>query len=114
MPSQPRRRRIKVETVNGETVIQFADPILDEQNSGVLSQQVLELVDKAAPQPLLLDFRGVQFLSSAALGSLLKLHKQIMAIGGQISFRNFAPDISQVLEATGLDKILDIRPSMPG
>ena len=70
--AQPRRRRLEVEDIGDITVVNFVDKkILDEQNIQVIGEQLFSLVDELGRNKILLNFKNVEFLSSAALGKLI-------------------------------------------
>ena len=71
-PQTPRRRRLEVEDIGDITVVNFVDKkILDEQNIQVIGEQLFSLVDELGRRKILLNFKNVEFLSSAALGKKL-------------------------------------------
>jgi anti-sigma B factor antagonist len=109
MATKPRRRRFEMAERDGATVVKFIDPILDEQNSWIIRQQVAELATEPGREKLLLDFGNVKFLSSAALSALLSLHRKVQPGGGRISLCGLAEGIAEVFRATHVDQVFDIR-----
>lgn len=57
---------------------------------------------------LLLDFEGVDYISSAGLRSLLVIAKQIKAAGGGLVLCSLTAMVREVLEISGFDKILTV------
>lgn len=109
MSSQPRRRRLEVEEIGDVTVVNFIDrKILDEQNIQIIGEQLFSLVDEQGRRKLLLNFGNVEYLSSAALGKLITLHKKLAAAGGRLILCNIDPQIHEVFEITKLDKVFNI------
>jgi anti-anti-sigma factor len=90
-------------------VVKFLDPLIDEQNSWVISKQAAELLDGPLPGELVLDFGDVKFLSSAGLSALVLLHRKAEQAGVRVALCRLAPDLNQVFAATGLDEVFDIR-----
>src|SRR5438309_11660659 len=111
MSSQPpRRRRLEVEPIGDVTVVNFIDhKILDEQNIQIIGEQLFSLVDQDHVKKMLLNFRNVEYLSSAALGKLITLNKKVQAAGGRLVLCNIDPQIREVFEITKLDKLFVIR-----
>jgi anti-sigma B factor antagonist len=110
MSSQPRRRRLEVEDIGDVTVVNFTDKkILDEQNIQVIGEQLFSLVEEVGRRKILLNFGNVEYLSSAALGKLITLHKKLQAAGGQLVLCNIASQIYEVFEITKLDRFFKIR-----
>jgi anti-sigma B factor antagonist len=111
MASKVRRRRFQTEVRDGVTVVKFVDPLLDEQNSWILREQVVQMAEETGQWNLLLDFANVRFLSSAALGALLKLNQVVETHGGRLSLCHLDGPIAEVFRATHVDQIIDMHAS---
>jgi anti-sigma B factor antagonist len=110
MSAQPRRRRLEVEPIGDITVVNFIDrKILDEQNIQIIGEQLLSLVDVERVKKMLLNFRNVEYLSSAALGKLIKLNNKMKETGGKLVLCNINPEIYEVFVITRLDKLFKIK-----
>jgi len=98
-----------VEDIGDVTVVKFIDRrILDEQSIQVLGEQLFGLVDEVGRRKMLLNFSNVEFLSSAALGKFIKLHKKLQEVGGRLILCSIDPEIYEVFEITKLDKFFMI------
>jgi anti-sigma B factor antagonist len=103
------RQRITFEEVGDITVVQFVDKkILDEQNIQLIGDALFKLVDELGRRKLLLNFANVEFMSSAALGKLIRLHQRLHSIGGKLILCNISKSILEIFEITKLDKMLTI------
>ncbi len=60
---------------------------------------------------VVIDFRNVQFLSSAVLGVIVGLGILIRDNGGNLALANVAPNLHKVFSITSLDKMIRIYPS---
>jgi anti-sigma B factor antagonist len=109
MSAQPHRRRLEVENMGDVTVVCFTDrKILVEQHIQLVGEQLFNVVNEGRKQ-LLLNFRNVEYMSSAVLGMLVTLNKKIQASGGKLVLCNIDPQIREVFEITKLDKLFVIR-----
>src|SRR6185437_11807104 len=110
MASQPpRRRRLEVEDIGDIAVVNFVDKkILDEQNIQMIGDDLFRLVDELGRRKVLLNFGNVEFMSSAALGKLITLHRKLQAVQGKLVLCKIAKDILDVFKITKLDRILTI------
>lgn len=105
------KQRLKVEIVIDVAVVTFLDKrILDEPTIQAIAEQLFSLVEQDARRKLLLDFTGVEYMSSAALGKLINLHKKLQTLKGQLAMCNVVPQIYEVFAITKLDKIFKIFP----
>ncbi len=108
MPEE--RQHLTVRNSNGVTVVEFADrKILDEPAITEIGDQLGNLVQGSHGIQLLLNFKNVEHLSSAALGVLIKLNKQVAEHKGQLKLSNITPQIFEVFKITRLNKLFDIH-----
>jgi anti-sigma B factor antagonist len=104
-------QRLKVEQKSGVTVVNFLDKrILDEPTIQAIAEQLFSLVDDAGKREVLLNFDNVEYLSSAALGKLINLHKKLQGVQGRLAMCKVIPQIYEVFAITKLDKIFKIFP----
>lgn len=105
----PRKPRITVADVGDIAVVQFVDKkILDEQNIQMIGDDLFRLVDELGRRKVLLNFGNVQYMSSAALGKLIRLHQRLHSIGGKLVLCGISKDLYDVFAITKLDKMLSI------
>jgi len=91
------------------TIATFNDlTILDEQQIRNLETELVSIVQNNGEKRLILDFERVQFMSSAFLGLLVKVHKRVIEAGGDLQLYNLDPKIYKIFEITKLTKIFDI------
>ena len=58
---------------------------------------------------LVLDFREVDLMPSPSLGKLVRLNKTVEAACGQLVLRNLSPNLVNVFQITGLDRVLNLE-----
>jgi anti-sigma B factor antagonist len=109
MSSPPHRPRFEVENRKDVSVVCFTDrKILVEQSIQAIGEQLLDVVNQGRKK-LLLNFRNVEYMSSAVLGMLVTLHKKVQAAGGKLVLCCIDPQIREVFQITKLDKVFVIR-----
>ncbi len=102
-------RRIDIEEISGVTVARLLEKkILDEANIEALGQELFSLVDKDGRKKIVLDFSLVEYLSSAALGKLITMHKKMATAKGKLVLCSIQKDIMDVFKITQLNKILTL------
>lgn len=79
---------------------------LDASQAGT-AQEFLDQVEA----PCVLDVNGLEYISSAGLGVLLKTHKRLMAAGSGIRLINVNPHINDIFRYSGMDKLFSITTS---
>jgi len=57
-----------------------------------------------------LDCAGLEYLSSAGLGVLLKTHKRLLASGGRLRLTEVSRHLQDIFSYSGFDQILEIEP----
>ena len=96
---------IEIKKVIGETVIELSGR-LDTSTSPVLDRMIREDISESTD--LILDFKGLEYISSAGLRVLLGAQKR-MKINGAMKLRNVCEEIMDVFEMTGFVDILTIE-----
>ena len=100
---------LSVSEREGVTVVEFANrKILDELCISEIREELTELVKGKDGLKLVLSFKNVEHLSSAALGVLITLNKQVGEQGGHLKLSDITPQILEVFKITRLNKLFDI------
>ena len=103
-------RRFKIKTVEDVTLVFFlARRIVEEEDIEATFGQLQRVVDDGEAGKVVLNFRKVEFLSSAVLGRLIRLHKELQSSGGRLILCRIAPTLLEVFKLTKLDKVLSIK-----
>lgn len=104
------RNRIVVTLVGEVAVVRFSDTkIVDSSNIEEMGSELNSLVDTDRIKHVLLNFEGVEFLSSAALNKLIALDKKVKEVGGILRLSCLRADIMEVFNITRLNRVFDIR-----
>jgi anti-sigma B factor antagonist len=104
------RHRLEVKDVEDVTTVRFTDrKLADLPTIEVIGQQLFTLVDDQRRSNLLLNFAGVEYLSSAALLKLMTLRKKVLAAGGKLVLCGVNPLIYEVFAVAKLDKLFVMR-----
>lgn len=108
--NQPRKKQLEVQEIGDVTVVNFTmSKILDEQVIQSIGEQLYSLVEELGRRKVILNFTKVEYLSSAALGKLITLHKKLAAVKGKLALCCIDPQIFEVFEITGLKKVFKIH-----
>ena len=105
----PVKPKISVEYTEYATVVTLADErILEEEDIRAIQTSIMAVIGQAEHINLIVDFRNVQFLSSAVLGLLIRVSKRIYEQEGQLRLCNINSKIHEIFKVTRLTKIFDI------
>ena len=63
----------------------------------------------AADNPREFDFSGLEYISSAGLGVLLKAHKRLMGSGGRLRLVNVNNHIYDIFRYSGFDQLFEVQ-----
>jgi anti-sigma B factor antagonist len=83
--------------------------LVDEGMIEQCKREIIELLDTTEESNLLIHFGRVTFMSSAALGMLIRVSKKCKEYDIALKLCNISPDIRQVFKITSMDKILEIH-----
>ena len=103
-------RRITVTDNGGVSVIRFVDKkIVDSGSIEQLGEELNSLVTVSKLDTILLNFDGVEFMSSAALNKLISLNTKVKAVAGRLKLCGLRAEIKEVFTITRLDRVFDLR-----
>jgi len=72
------------------------------------SAKALAFLDALAdPGPI--DMSGLEYISSAGLGVLLRTHKRLMASGGKLRLVGVGNHINDIFKYSGFDQLFDVE-----
>lgn len=101
---------ITTHTVEEVLLVGFTDSkILDSQRIEQVGKELQDCVPQAIHKKLLLNFRGVSFMSSAMITKLVMLNKTCKAQGVALKFCEVSPNVMEVFKITKLNKLFDIQ-----
>ena len=81
---------------------------VDGTNVTILQAAVRERIEAGQPN-IVFDLIDLNYISSAGLRVLLMAARDLQGQGGKAAFCNLSPQIRQVFEITGFDKILAVH-----
>lgn len=99
---------LSLEDVEGKTVIRLVGR-LDAASSALLEKKAAELLASHQAK-VVVDFSGVEYLSSAGLRLLLSLTKKWRAADGKLVFCCMNGEVLAVIKMAGFERILTIYP----
>jgi anti-anti-sigma factor len=82
--------------------------LVDDETLQQLHKEILEVIEKTEEPNVLLHFGRVGFMSSAALGILIRVSKKCKEFKIAMTLCNIAPNIREVFKITGLEKVFEI------
>jgi len=71
-------------------------------------ERVSKELDRRRPEELVLDFGGLDYLSSAGLRSILTSAQAAMAAGGSVSLCSLKGVVEEVISMSGFDSFLKV------
>ena len=95
------------------SIIRFKESdILDQINIQEIGDEMNKIVDSSPGIKLVVDFRGVEYLSSTALGKLITLKRKVDSQNGELRLCDIKETILEVFSITKLDTIFIIKPTL--
>ena len=98
------------DAVKNEVRVIFIDSarLIEGDSIDQCSREIIAVIDKCDERCAVLHFGQVTFMSSSALGMLLRVSKKCKEYHVELKLCNISPDIRQVFKITGLDKVFTI------
>jgi anti-sigma B factor antagonist len=101
---------LKIKRSEAVSVVEFADrKILEELSIQEIGEELTQLVESEPGIKLLLNFRNVDHLSSAALGMLITLNRKVQEQKGALKLSEINRQIFEVFKITKLNRVFDIH-----
>ena len=87
---------------------------IDHPNAQQLQQALAPILDQAAAEktPLLLDFTGVEYISSMGLRVLMVAAKQMRGGSARIAVAALRPVVEEIFEIARFKHVLEVFPSV--
>ena len=85
--------------------------IVYRDEAAALSRTVGEVLQQGGK--VILDLSGVKSIDSAGIGELASLHSLALAQNADLKYASPSPLVSDLLDLTNLDSVLEIHPSVP-
>lgn len=104
--------QLTIQECGDVVMVSFAQSrILDEPTIRSVGSEFDKLtLEAAADRKLLLNFAGVDFMSSAMIGQIMRLSKKCKADGIKLKLCSICPQVMEIFKITKLNKVLDIEP----
>jgi anti-sigma B factor antagonist len=100
---------LNTDSGNGILHLSFKEgKILDTLLIQEIQEELLPILEKVKERKVVINFGNVTFLSSSALGMLVRAYKRCKQANIQLKLCCIAPDIREVFTITNLDKMLEI------
>ena len=111
----PGTQRIEVDNADGVQVISFRERLLFDDK---MVREVSDQVNASLPADgkairLVLDFTGVDLISSSLLGKLILLLRRVEGGGGRLLLCELSPTVQSVFKTSNLDKLFKIVRDRP-
>jgi len=103
---------LKSQEIEDVLVVYFTDAkILDEARIAQIGKELMDMATSAATnKKMVLNFQGVQFMSSAMIGKLVLLNKKCKTDEVILKLCNISANVLEVFKITRLNKVFDIYP----
>src|SRR5262245_33529133 len=89
--------------VGGVAVMRVKVPMLrSDETTDALFEQAYALVEEAGLPRLAMDFAGVEYLASPALGKLVMLVRKVRAAGGRLALCRLSRTVESLLQVSYL------------
>src|SRR5579884_2425440 len=99
---------IKTERISDDAYVISLSGEVDLYTAPEFKQQLLEVIGQGGKQ-VIVDFTSTTFIDSTTLGVLVGGVKRLRANDGQLSLVCSDRNITEILEVTGLDRVVEIH-----
>ncbi len=86
---------------------------LDHHEARALCVEMEERIEEVLPRDCVLDLKELRFMDSSGIAVILKVYKHMNALGGRLTVRNVPDQPLRVLDASGIDRMIEITAGEP-
>ena len=97
---------MELNVIKGDKTIVELIGRLDTASVEEFNEEIAEIV--AENKDIIFDCNELEYISSSGLRSLLNLHKQLKAKGGQLAIKNLQQTVKSVFDLTGFTMMMNI------
>ncbi len=87
----------------------YLDGEIDHHSASLIRAGIDDAIIMRRPQMLILDFEGVSFMDSSAIGLVMGRYKLMKTHGGKIRVDNLSPSAYKVMKLAGIERLAEIR-----
>ena len=99
--------KLKLEKMNGCSVIFIQEERIDAHNSGELKEYILYMIEHGDVN-IIVQLENVRFIDSSGLGALLSGYKNAAAKSGKLALACCKPQVLSMFELTRLNRVFEI------
>ena len=97
--------------VDRDVLILRADGGIDATNAHEFLSELSRLIEGGI-RKMIVDCSGLEHISSSGVATLVRLHRRLWAVGGQVKLAALTGPVFRLLEVTKLAELFDIYPSV--
>lgn len=95
------------EDIKGDILVLRISGRLDAISSPAAEMKVFDFINKGQHK-LLIDFAGIDYLSSAGMRMLLSISKKLKSLSGKLVICTVTMNVMDVLKMSGFDHVLEL------
>lgn len=100
---------LEVDQIGDITVVKFTRRrLLTEEQIEDLGEQLFQLVDREGRRKLVINFAGVDRMTTALLGKLILLHRKLQAVNGWLVLCQIAPHLYEIFQMFRLPNLFAV------
>ena len=93
-------------SMQGATLVVMINGEVDHHTSVALRENVDREFQKRRARSILFDFNNIVFMDSSGIGLLMGRYRTVAISGGSIALFNVKPKVNQMLELSGIYKLM--------
>jgi len=111
VPKQSPLARVALSRVGRHVHMTFPSKVIDGNAVRDMFEHTATLTEEGNPR-LIVDFTGITFVNSGAMGMLITMRKKLMHVGGEMRVVIDHDQVRHAFHTTRLDAMLDLRPTL--
>ncbi len=114
MALEPFEHFLEMQQIGETTIVRFKRRTLLESTAiEAIGEHLLQLSSEAGRRTFLLNFSGVESLTSGMLGKFVALHRKLNDAGGRLAFCCVDPFLMQIFKIVQVPQLIPIHADEP-
>lgn len=96
-----------------DPIIIFLESVFDSFNNQRVKEKILLIIENNKNKNIRLDFKGIKFIDSTAIGAIVHIHKRLRCNKNQLEIINTSEQPYGLFKLIGIDKLMTIERFSP-
>jgi anti-sigma B factor antagonist len=100
---------VRIERRGDVACIYFVNADVERTDLPLVEARVRQLIDETDAPKLVISFKGVRYISTVMLGTVIAINKWVRQKGGHLRLSDLSPALHSLFEVSGLTRVFEFH-----